>query len=396
MTESLPSPSLPSREPVLRALIDICGPDFARAARSVDVVAGRRASFVAIPATTQSVSDTLRLAADRGLAVLPQSSGSKIDWGTHLPGVDLIVDTGRLSGIWNHQPGGLVAEVGTGTKVSALQAALALRGQRLAVDPPSRGATVGGMLAVNESGPLRHRFGGPADQVEQINYVNLDGEAGVSDGEDGRPGIADIDGVITSATLRLAPLPAARRWVAIGVSTPLQVNGLVEETLAQDLGPSAIEVDLPAPSTDGTAASSPGSLAFLLEGDLATVTHQAARLAQSLGDTASATETAPSWWGRYPFTPADVALRISVAAADLAAAVYALSDAAGRQVPIRGSAGIGTIHAVLPGSLPVDRVEAILDTVRNVLMARGGRAVIIAAPPDTARYIDMAGRRDLF
>jgi glycolate oxidase FAD binding subunit len=387
---------LPPREPVLRALIDICGPDFARVARSVDAVAGRRASFVAIPATTQSVSDTLRLAADRGLAVLPRGSGSKIDWGIPPLGVDLIVDTGRLNGMWNHRTDDLIAEVGAGTPVSAVQAALALRGQRLAVDPPSRNATVGGMLAVNESGPLRHRFGGPADQVDQISYVDLTGEAADSDGEAGRPGIADVQGVITSATLRVQPLPAARRWVTVPVSTPLQVYNLVEETLAQDVDPSAIEVDLPTPPTSRTTARPPGSLAVLLEGTSTSVTDRATRLGKTLGAPAQRTETAPAWWGRYPFTRADVALRISVAIEDLHAAVYALSDAAGRPIPIRGSAGTATVHAVLPGSLSPDQVEAILDTVRNVLMARGGRAVIIAAPPDTARQVDMAGRRDLF
>jgi glycolate oxidase FAD binding subunit len=385
--------SLPPREPVLRALIDICGPDFARSARSVDMVAGRRASFVAVPSTTRSVADTLRLAADRGLAVLPRGSGSKIDWGTPPPGVDLIVDTGRLSGLWNHRPDELIAEAGTGTPVSALQAALALRGQRLAVDPPSRGATVGGMLAVNESGPLRHRFGGPAGQVDQISYVALTGEAADSDGEAGRPGIADVDGIITSATLRLQPLPAARRWIAIPVSTPLQVYNLVQEVLGQNLDLAAIEVDLPAAAT---TEQPPGSLAILVEGSAADVIERAAGLAKTLGDAAVSTEIAPSWWGRYPFDRSDVALRISVGIADLHAAVYALSDAAGRQVPIRGSAGIGTVHAVLPGSLPPERVEAILDTVRNVLMARGGRAVVIAAPAETARQIDMASHRDLF
>src|SRR5215218_3635983 len=98
------TPPLPGREPLLRALIDICGPDFARTARSVDAVAGRRASFVAIPATTRSVADTIGLADERGLAVMPRGSGSKIDWGTPPPGVDLIIDTGRLVGMWHHRP----------------------------------------------------------------------------------------------------------------------------------------------------------------------------------------------------------------------------------------------------------------------------------------------------
>ena len=158
--------ALPGREPLLRALVDICGPDFAREAGAADMVAGHLASFVAAPATTRAVMDTLRLAADRGLAVVPRGSGTKIDWGTPPLGIDLLLDTSRLDGLWDHRPEQLTAQVGAGTPVRAVQAALALRGQRLAVDPPSRTATIGGMLAVNESGPLRHRYGSPAAQVD--------------------------------------------------------------------------------------------------------------------------------------------------------------------------------------------------------------------------------------
>jgi glycolate dehydrogenase FAD-binding subunit len=387
--------SLPERAPVLRALIDICGPDFARSARSVDAVDGRRASFVAVPATTNSVVDTLRLAADRGLEVIPRGSGSKIDWGKPPPGVDLIVDTGRLGGLWDHRPDALTAEVGAGTPVRALQAALALRGQRLAVDPASRSATVGGMLAVNESGPLRHRFGSPAEQVNTISYVDREGVPAESDGEDGRPGIAEVDGVIVSASVRLQPLPEARRWVTVPVSTPLQVHNLVEAALDLDLDPSAIEVDLPVPGARPTAQP-PGTLAVLLEGDTSGIAGRAARVAEAAGTQAAVSDTAPAWWGRYPFGPSEVALRISVPIADLHAAVYALSDAAGGPVPVRGSAGVGTVLAVLPGSFGPERIEGILETLRHVLLARRGRAVIISAPREIARNVDMADRRELF
>jgi glycolate oxidase FAD binding subunit len=388
----MPGTSLPAREPVLRALIDICGPDFARVARSVDAVAGSRASFVAVPATTRSVEDTIRLAADRGLATVVRGSGSKIDWGTPPPGVDLIIDTGRLGGLWDHQAS--TAEVGTGTPVRSLQAALALRGQRLAVDPPSRTATVGGMLSVDESGPLRHRFGPPSGLVEHVTHVDPAGRVVETSGGGE---ISDISGVIVSAKVQLQPLPAARRWVTIPVSTPLQVYNLVEEALAQDeLQPSAIEVDLPAPGGERRTEQPPGSLATLIEGDEADVQRRAGQLTEVFGATAATSGTAPGWWGRYPFGPKDVALRISVRIEDLHAAVYALRDALGASVPIRGSAGVGTVHAVLPGDLAPDRLESIVESVRHVLMARSGRAVIIAAPPEIARNVDMAGRRDLF
>jgi glycolate oxidase FAD binding subunit len=389
-------PPLTPREPLLRALIDICGPGFARAASSADTVAGRRASFVAAPATTDAVVETMRLAEARGLAVVARGSGTKIDWGVPRPGVDLLVDTVRLAGVWHHQPEEMTAEVGTGTPVRALQAALALRGQRLAVDPPSPGGTLGGMLAVNECGPLRHRYGPPSGQVNKVVYVDEAGVPRESDGEQGRPGIAEIPGVMLSANLRLEPLPEARRWVRVPVPNPLQMRYAVEETLEQDLRPSAIEVDLPAPGVPHPAGRPPGMLAILLEGDAVAVAERAERLAATIGDRADVSEIAPRWWGRYPFGAYDIVLRISVAIEDLHAAVYAVSDAAGGPVPVRGSAGIGSVHAVLPGSLAPERVEAILDSLRNVLMARGGRAVIVSAPPDVARQVDMASRGELF
>ena len=384
--------ALPGREPLLRALIDICGPDFAREAVAADMVAGHLASFVAAPATTRAVMDTLSLAAARGLAVVPRGGGSKIDWGTPPRGIDLLLDTRRLDGIWDHRPEELTAQIGTGTPVRRVQAALALRGQRLAVDPPSPAATIGGMLAVNESGPLRHRWGSPAAQVKRIGYVDGEGVQSESDGENGHPGIAEVTGVIVSAGFRLQPLPAARRWVLVPVSTPSQVHHLVEATLAQRVTPSAIEADLPVV----TGPRAGGQLAVLLEGTAVEVGERAARLARALDGSAAVTPTAPRWWGRYPFGREEVALRIAVPSADLHAAMYALRDATGMAVPVRGSAGTGTVHAVLPGTLPPKRVEGILDAVRGVLLARGGRCVVISAPPPISTVVGMAGRRDLF
>jgi glycolate oxidase FAD binding subunit len=134
----------------------------------------------------------------------------------------------------------------------------------------------------------------------------------------------------------------------------------------------------------------------LIEGTVAAVEERAARLAKSLGSGITTADVAPQWWGRYPFGPDDVALRISVPIDDLHAAVYALSDAAGSPVAVRGSAGIGSVSAVLPGTMPPDRVEGVLDTMRHVLMARAGRVVIISAPPETARVVEMADPHDLF
>lgn len=363
---------------LLDALVDICGPDYARVGRSVDAVGGRRAGLVAVPATTQAVADVLRLAAGEGLAVVPRGSGSKIDWGTPPSAVDLILDTGRLNGLWDHNVEGRTVEVATGTPVRSLQAALALKGQRLPADPPSRTATLGGMLAVNESGPLRYRFRTPAEHVDRVEFVELTGVAATSDGEGDNPGLAEITGVITSAVVRLQPLPGARRWVVAPAQTPVQAARLAAEAAEHPV--SAIETDLPADESGVVAALFEDSDPY--------------PLATSWKATVS--PTAPPWWGQFPFGPTDVALRVSVARDALPATVYALADAAGGPVPVRGSAGLGSVHAVLPGTLPADRVQRIVEAVRHVLMARNGRAVVIAAPVALARQLEMAARHDLF
>jgi glycolate oxidase FAD binding subunit len=365
---------------VLSALVDICGPDYARIARSIDRVGDHPARYVAIPATTHAVADVLRLAADEGLTAVPRGSGSKIDWGVPRVAPDLIVDSGRLNGLWDHDVTARTVEVAAGTPVRSLQAALALRGQRLPADPPSRTATLGGMLAVNESGPLRYRFRTPAEHVERVTYVDFAGQAAESDGEGDRPGLAEIAGVITSAVVRLQPLPAERHWVAAWASSPLQAAKLAVEAARHDVA--AVEADLP--------AEGPGTVAALFEDEAA----DAGRLADAWGVPVSS--TAPPWWGQYPFGRADVALRLAVSPDDLAAMVYALGDAVGGPVPVRGSVALGKAHAVLPGTLPAERLEQIMESVRHVLMARNGRAVVIAAPPELAGHLDMAATHDLF
>ncbi|HET9516909.1 MAG TPA: FAD-binding oxidoreductase [Actinoplanes sp.] len=386
------------RDQVLRSLMEICGPHFARLAGHADTVSGRRARYVAAPATTAGVADALLLAAKHGLDVTARGAGTKIDWGFPSSRVDVVLDAGRLAGVWHHRPEALTAEVGSGTPVRALQAALARQGQRLAVDPPSAGATVGGVLSVNEAGPISYRFGTPHRQVKTYTYVDPAGNLGTvptvgSSDRDGVPG--PPPGVLVSATLKLHRLPEASRWVSYPVWTPLQMHDMLARTLDAEVSPVAIEVDLPALVAPGSSPQRPGAVAVLLEGAPVAVRERATRLAAELGTDSAITALAPGWWGRYPFSPDDIVLRVSVPIAELHAAVYALRDAAGGAVPVRGSAGRGVVHAVLPRTFTPQRVEGVLDAIRGVLLARGGRCVVVTAPPAIREAVDMARREDL-
>ncbi|MGK5673386.1 FAD-binding oxidoreductase [Micromonospora sp. URMC 106] len=419
MAAAASSTDRPGALDITRRLTEICGPPFARLAGPADEVAGRPARWVAVPGGPHAAAEVLRLAARHDLSVVPRGAGTKIDWGAAPDRVDIMLDTGRLAGIGHEPLGAPTAEVGAGTPLRAVQATLERTGQRLAVDAPSPGATLGGVLAAGEAGPLRHRHGSPCDQLLGVRYLDADGElVNAGGGIDGLElarllcGSQGALGVLVSATLRVQTVPASRIWVTRPVWTPLEVHDLVRTVLAARLDPAAVELDLPAgpgprprqggraesmarhPSMTGRASVGPagaGRLAVLLEGGPADVAERADRLVTLLGGRSGVSHSAPQWWRRYPFGPGDTALRIEVPIADLHAAVYALRDAAGAPVPVRGSAGLGVVHAALPGAMAPDRVASILAAVRGVLLARQGRCVVVSAPAAVRRAVDLWG-----
>ncbi|MBY8871977.1 FAD-binding oxidoreductase [Micromonospora sp. PLK6-60] len=416
---------------ITRKLTEICGPPFARFAGAADEVAGRSARWVAVPGAPAAAAEVLRLAARHDLTVVPRGAGTKIDWGAAPARVDIMLDTGRLAGLGHQSTGSPVTEIGAGTPLRAVQSALERTGRRLPLDPPSPGATLGGVLAADEAGPLRLRHGTACEQLVGLRWLNADGElvgAGAAEATGGAPpvglelgrllcGSQGGLGVLVSATLRVQALPASRVWVSRPVWTPLEVHDLVRAVLAARLDPAAIELDLPTagsrarrpvhPSRAAAMANHPsaagrrrdpaaarggaGTLAVLLEGGPAEVTERAERLVALVEGDATVAHSAPDWWRRYPFAPGDTALRVEVPIGDLHAAVYALRDAAGGPVPVRGSAGLGVVHAALPGSLPAERVGAILAAVRGVLLARRGRCVVLSAPPAVRQAVDVWG-----
>lgn len=360
----------------LAELIEICGPGSARAALPGD----RPASWVAAPSTPRSVAALLNLAAARGLPVRARGSGSKFHWGTGGTAPDLLLDTARLNGLWDHD--GSTAVVAAGTSVGAAQAALGLHGKRLTLDPPSPGATIGGVLALNEAGPLRHRFGPPAGQALRVDLIDPAGRQVTVDTWEGG------DGVITSALLPVEEMPEARTWVVRPVATPTEAGDVVNDVVAQEFALSGVEMDLP--------GAGDGALALLLEGPARWVSVSAGRLARQLGPRAVIRPTAPDWWGRYPFGVSDVVLRIRVRSRDLHAVGYVLRDAVGAAVAVRGSAGAGVVHAVLPAGLSAARIGDIVVGLKQVLMARRGQVVVLSAPPELAAHIETARPADLF
>jgi glycolate oxidase FAD binding subunit len=130
------------------------------------------------PATAQEAAELLR-AAER--PVRPRGGGTK-PWGP--PDEGEVLETGGLDRILEHNVGDFTAVLEAGVPLAVAQAAFAEHGQMLAIDPAlNDDATVGGVMATSDSGPLRHRYGSMRDLVVGATVALSDGTLAKSGGK---------------------------------------------------------------------------------------------------------------------------------------------------------------------------------------------------------------------
>lgn len=113
----------------------------------------------------------------------PIGGGTKVGWAP-APDADLVpVPAGEIR---EHNAGDLTAVVDAGVRLSELQRVVGEAGQMLALDPPLGAgdrATLGGVVAANDSGPLRHRYGSARDLVVGITVALADGTVAKAGGK---------------------------------------------------------------------------------------------------------------------------------------------------------------------------------------------------------------------
>jgi glycolate dehydrogenase FAD-binding subunit len=159
-----------------------------------------------------------------GSAVRVVSGGTKLGWGRPIEAPELSL--AELDAIVEHNEGDLTAILQAGVPIAAAREAFAGSGQMLALDPPDDGATIGGVVATGDSGPLRHRYGAPRDLVLGVQVALPDGSLARA-GSKVIKNVAGYDlaklmsgafgtlGVVTEVSLRLHPKP--REWLTVVV-----------------------------------------------------------------------------------------------------------------------------------------------------------------------------------
>jgi glycolate dehydrogenase FAD-binding subunit len=206
------------------------------------------------PGTAAEVAAALKQASDARQSVIIRGAGSKDGYGRPPSRIDVILDMQRLNRILAHEHGDMTATIEAGASLRHVNVALALHGQTLPIDPPfADRATIGGLLATNDSGPLRHRYGTPRDLVIGVQLATTDGMLAKAGGQVVK-NVAGYDlskliagsfgsiAAIVSATFKLSPRPAASKTLRINVRDAEALSAVVRAVMASQLEPIAFEV----------------------------------------------------------------------------------------------------------------------------------------------------------
>lgn len=328
------------------------------------------------PSSAGEVADVL--SATTG-AVVPVGAGTKSGWAAPPTSCDLLLRTAALDRIVEHMPGDLVVVAEAGVPLAALQAQLAEHHQMLALDPPEPGATLGGIVSANASGPRRLRYGTVRDLLIGVTVVLADGTTARSGGKVVK-NVAGYDlgklytgahgalGVVVSTTWRLHPLPAAAGAVVVPVGDAAEAGRLANLVVRSTLTPTAVEL-----RWDGGA----GELVVLFESIAASVDAQSAAAIELLGG-GERVAAPPSWFGERP---------VGGAVLRLAYEPHALPNVLSA-LPAGSSGTASACTGVAYMSVPAD---ADLVALRAAIAPHDGSAVVIAAPEDLRVSIDHWG-----
>jgi len=383
----------------------IVGDEYMRAATPENAVDGVQPQMVIEPGSPDEISHVLKTASSAGLQVIPRGGATKMDWGNPPRGGDLIISTRRLNRIVEHAWGDMTATVEAGCTLQQLQQTLAEHGQRLALDPlwPEK-ATIGGILATNDSGPLRIRFGSLRDLVIGVTLALADGTLAKSGGKVVK-NVAGYDlpklatgslgtlGIITQAIFRLHPIPRESRSLSFSTSDNSAMNALVLAILDSKLVPTGVQVR--------AASSTPPEIDLRFEGTSAgceAQVDQAVRLAagsRQVGTQAGAQAdvwNAPArlWDGAEP----SVVCKFTLLPASMGTffdKVREVAEQARLQLRLAAQAvGVGLLRLEGDGAAPDVFLSAIAE-LRQSLEVRGGSLVVLRCPLEVKSKLDVWG-----
>ena len=320
-------------------------------------------------------------------------AGTKLTWGAPVEGTEVV--RSRIRAIHEHNAGDLTAVVDAGLALRELQETLAEAGQMFALDPPlgeDARATIGGIVATSDSGPLRHRYGSARDLVVGMTVALSDGTVAQSGGKVIK-NVAGYDlsklftgshgtlGAILKLSLRLHPL-SPENATAVGRSP----DPAALAAAALELSHARIELQ----SLDVRWEDGSGAVLARFGGARASApADDAAEAMRRHGLEVEVSADDAEWWGdqREAQRSQDgVVVRVSGVQSQL---LLVLETARSLGARVVGRAGLGLSWITLPAAN--GSVKGV-DELRSALAP--SPCVVLDAPEAVRSALDVWGERD--
>ena len=214
--------------------------------------------LVALPETTQQVSQILRVCSDLGVKIVPRGAGTSLSGGA-LPVADgVMIGLAKFNQILEIDYHNRCAVVQSGVTNLAISEAVRSHGFYYAPDPSSQIAcTIGGNVAENSGGVHCLKYGltthnilGLECVIPDGRVIRLGGKALDSAGYDLIGVLTGSEGllaVITEVTVRILPKPETARAMLIGFSSSEASGNCVASIIGAGIIPAGMEMmDRPA------------------------------------------------------------------------------------------------------------------------------------------------------
>jgi len=373
------------------------------------------------PASRQAFAEVMRWASGEKLAVTPRGGGTQMSLGNLPSSLDLVVDLSRYNRLLDYQPADLTVTVEAGMTLETLQRELAQGGNLASLEAPMAGrATIGGILAANSSGPLRHSYGPARDWLIGISVVGPEGGETRAGGKVVKnvtgydlnklyTGSLGTLGVIVEATFKLAPFPTDSGAVVAVFSSMGAAITEASNLLSQVYAPQGVHVadalvagrlDLPftippdGASVIAFCAGRPRAVQRrMVESTKLLQVRGSSQMERLDGPSGAALLRRLTDLGWSAVTAPQLGLKINVSPSLVAKAVTWHQDGGIGPPGILADAGFGRVNLFWwdENALPISGVIAAIARLRSIAGESGGSVVVEHCPLPVKRQVDVWG-----
>ncbi|WP_462411768.1 FAD-binding oxidoreductase [Neobacillus sp. Marseille-QA0830] len=385
---------------------------------------GNDGIVVVYPQTEDEIASVLKFANDNSKNVAVIGGGTKRGCGGTGESAEILLSLAKYKGLVKHTVGDMTLTVKAGTIFKDLQDFLAVFNQKIPLDPfAPEHATIGGVVAANDSGPKRLGYGSARDVVIGLKVVYPDGSV-IRTGGKTVKNVAGYDfnklfigsmgtlGVISEITLKLRPLQKFESLVLVTFpdGNPEEIHRFAVNLLDTAIEPIALELLCPALS-EKLSGDFCFTLAISLEDVESAVRYQTDFVGKLKPAKSKLTvieqKESQIFWKRLAKIPPNghdpigmetrASIKIGVKNLDVIKVIkesYSLADRHNLLVESHGGLGHGIARIYLEGA-SVDVLSAI-SGLREMVEVLGGYAVVTHLPFVLRQQIDVWGTKPAY